>query len=360
MEGSNVNVYGRCYKSGVPLSDDYRSLIISHIISIGGDRVTGFFPSNYSRIAQDIKVSPNTVKKIWTQFCESYNIESKKRGGDYSSKLSGNDLELIETLKAEKGSISLKEIYQILEQVGDVGGDISISSISRAIKSRLLSGKTYTRKKITQIARERFTYENMLYTQLFIDYLSSTDIEKIRFFDEAGVKVPDVGTRLYGHSPIGERCVEVVRKKENPNTTLNLLVSLNGVEYYNLIDGASNTAQFLNFFEEAAGNANMITLRPALEVGNIVVMDNLSVHHFDGGEFLEDFLANMGIELLYTPVYSPDLNPVEMCFNKVKTSLNQDYNDLVHFNVKLATSYAVQTITGNDMRGFYNHTSYLF
>ena len=202
-----------------------------------------------------------------------------------------------------------------MEQVGDAGGDISISSISRAIKSRLLSGKTYTRKKITQIARERFTYENMLYTQLFIDYLSSTDIEKIRFFDEAGVKVPDVGTRLYGRSPIGERCVEVVRKKENPNTTLNLLVSLNGVEYYNLIDGASNTAQFLNFFEEAAGNANMITLRPALEVGNIVVMDNLSVHHFDGSEILEDFLANMGIELLYTPVYSPDLNPVEMCFN---------------------------------------------
>lgn len=58
MERSNVNVYGRCYKSGVLLSHDYRSLIISHIVSIGGDRVTEFLPSNYSKISRDMKVSP--------------------------------------------------------------------------------------------------------------------------------------------------------------------------------------------------------------------------------------------------------------------------------------------------------------
>ena len=43
--------------------------------------------------------------------------------------------------------------------------------------------------------------ENMLYTQLFINYLSSKDPRKIKFFDESGVKTPDVGTRLYGHAP---------------------------------------------------------------------------------------------------------------------------------------------------------------
>ena len=104
----------------------------------------------------------------------------------------------------------------------------------------------------------------------------------------------------------------------------------------------------------------MTTLRPVFEIGDIIVMDNLNVHHYNGGEILEDFLAESGIELLYTPVYSPDLNPIEMCFNKVKTSLNHEYNDLVHNNVKLAGSHAVETITQDDMRGFYNHTSYLF
>ena len=56
--------------------------------------------------------------------------------------------------------------------------------------------------------------------------------------------LPNVGTRRYGHAPVGERRVEVIRKRKNPNTTLNMLVSINGVENYNLIDGATDTAEF--------------------------------------------------------------------------------------------------------------------
>ena len=69
------------------------------------------------------------------------------------------------------------------------------------------------------------------------------------------------------------------------------------------------------------------------------------------------FLLENGIELIYTPVYSPDVNPIEMCFNRIKTSLNQDFLELVHFNLKLAGANAVETLTMNDMRGFYRHTS---
>jgi transposase len=277
-------------------------------------------------------------------------------------KLTDNDLELIETLKANKGSISMREISEILEEFGDVQGQggIAMSTISRAIKSRLLSGKKYSRKKITHVALQRFTFTNVLYTQLFVNYLSSKDARKIKFFDEAGIKSPDAGIRLYGHAPVGERCVEVERKLENPNTTLNLLVSLNGVEYYNMLDGATDTVQFLNFFEEAANAVNFETTRPALEVGDIVVMDNLAVHHYEGGELLEEYLADMVIELLFTPVYSPDLNPVELCFNKIKTQLNYNFQKVFKTNLKLATVLALETITVEDMSHFYNLTSYLF
>jgi hypothetical protein len=68
-----------------------------------------------------------------------------------------------------------------------------------------------------------------------------------------------------------------------------MLVLINGVEYYNLIDGATDTVEFLNFFQEAAEATNMETLCPVIEVGDIIVMDNLAVHHYDGGEILEDF-----------------------------------------------------------------------
>ena len=66
------------------------------------------------------------------------------RGGDYSRKLSDGDLELIEMLKTTQGSIQLREIYTTLEDVGDIAGGISMSTISQAVKSRLLSGKKYT------------------------------------------------------------------------------------------------------------------------------------------------------------------------------------------------------------------------
>lgn len=100
----------------------------------------------------------------------------------------------------------------------------------------------------------------MLYTQLFIDYLSSKDPWKLKFVDEAGVKFPYVGTRSYGHSPKGMRCVEVVRKCESPNITLNLLASLNGPEYYHLINGPTNAVCFLQFFQEASEAVNILNV----------------------------------------------------------------------------------------------------
>ena len=157
--------------------------------------------------------------------------------------------------------------------------------------------------------------------RLFIDYLKSKDVRTINIFDEAGIKVPDFGTRLYGHSPVGERCVEVIRKSESPNTILNMLVSYEGPQFYNLVDRATNTVEFLSFFQEAAGATFLQTLRPVLDVGNTIVVDNLVVHHYEGGELLEDVLFENGIELVFTPVYSPDLNPIETCFSKVKAAL---------------------------------------
>ena len=281
------------------------------------------------------------------------------KGGDRSSKISEGDLELVEVLKKTHGTIQLNELYSILQEFGDCG-EISLPAISRAVKCRLLSGKRYTRKRVTSVAFERFTDENMMYTQLFINYLSSKDPTRIKFFDEAGVKTPDVGTRLYGNAPSGERCIEIVRRAETPNFTLNLLISVNGPEYYNILDGPTDTVRFWDFFWEASQAANEVTRRPALEVGDIVVMDNLTVHHYEGGRILEEVFAEMGIELLFTPTYSPDLNPIELCFNKIKTELNGHYSLDVHRNLKLAVAEAVERVSALDTRKFYHYTAYLF
>lgn len=208
-----LNAFGRSYRSGIALSDDMRTWVIDEIIKEGGDRTTGYIAVTYTEIGKRMSISRQTVKKIWQKFCQSNEISKNSRGGSHNSKLEPEDLELIETLKIAQGSISLNEIYEIMQEVG--ASNISISTISPAIRSKLLSGEKYSRKKISHVARERFTETNLLYTQIFIDYLSSKDARKIKFFDEAGIKMPDVGTRVYGHAPVGERCVEVVRRQQS-------------------------------------------------------------------------------------------------------------------------------------------------
>ena len=78
----------------------------------------------------------------------------------------------------------------------------------------------------------------------------------------------------------------------------------------NITDGAADTLYFLEFFEQAAEAENIFG-RPSL--GDTVVMDNCPTHHNLGGEVLKQFLADIGIELVYMPAYSPDFNPHRTC-----------------------------------------------
>jgi transposase len=356
-----VSRKGRSYENGKALTIDLRRAILDEIVLRGGNTITGYFPGTFQAVAQKFRVARSTVRKIWRLYCDSFREDPLPKGGGNPSNLSQADLELIEVLKREKGSITLKEIYQELEVIGECGGNTSTSAICRAIKNRMPSGEAFSRKKITHIARERFTPENMIYSQLFIDYVSSKNPYKLKFFDEAGVKTPDVGTRNYGHAPVGQRCVEIIRKCESPNITLNLLTSLyDGVGYFNLLNGPTDTVKFLEFFYEASQNASPLTGRPILECGDIIIMDNLSCHHYEGGEVLEEFLNEQGIELLYTPIYSPDLNPAEQVFSKVKGALNFHLRPVVHYDLRIAVTEAIDTVTAHDVRGFYNHTSYIF
>lgn len=358
MKVSNA---GRTYESGKSLSIDFRRAVLDEIVLRGGNTVTGYFPGSIQAVAEKFRVARSTVRKIWRRYCESFTENPLPHAGGNPGKLGEDDLELIEVLKRKRGSVSLKEIYSELEDVGECAGDTSISAISRVVKNKMPSGEVFSRKKITHIARERFTPENMIYSQLFIDYVSSKNPYTLKFFDESGVKTPDVGTRYYGHAPVGQRCVEIIRKCQSPNMTLNVLTSLyDGVGYFNVLNGSTNTVEFLNFFNEAAQKTSPLTGRPILECGDTVIMDNFSCHHYEGGEILEEFLNEQGIELLYTPVYSPDLNPAEEVFSKVKNALNFDLLPVVHYDLKIAVNEAIDTITAQDVRGFYNHTSYIF
>ena len=128
----------------------------------------------------------------------------------------------------------------------------------------------------------------------------------------------------------------------------------------NTVQGASDTIHFLQFFGEVGNAANMERGRPALEVGDILVMDNCGTHHFAGGEALQDleWLNERNIELVYRPTYSPDFNPVEFVFNKMRSVMRYELWELTNENIELAAvQAAVDFITSNDMVNFFRFTS---
>lgn len=99
---------------------------------------------------------------------------------------------LLETVVETSGSSSLKELRDDLAIHGDCG-EMSTSTISRNIRNKLPGGRNYSRKRLGKYASERFTPENIVYTQLYIGYLKDKDPSFVKFFDESGFQLPGAG-----------------------------------------------------------------------------------------------------------------------------------------------------------------------
>ena len=121
-------------------------------------------------------------------------------------------------------------------------------------------------------------------------------------------------TRLYGRSPVGERCRFHAAHGHWRTTTMISALRVDGVirEATLLLDGAMNAATFLGYIEEL--------LAPSLRRGDVVVMDNLSAHKVAG---VEEAIEAVGASVWWLPPYSPDFNPIEKLWSKIKSWLRR-------------------------------------
>lgn len=116
--------------------------------------------------------------------------------------------------------------------------------------------------------------------------------------------------RLRGRAPRGQRLVDATPHGHWKTTTLIAALGVEGVRCSTVVDGAVNGDVFHAFVEQV--------LVPALRPGDIVVMDNLSSHK---GALVRSLVEEAGAELRFLPPYSPDLNPIENVFSKIKQLL---------------------------------------
>jgi transposase len=117
-------------------------------------------------------------------------------------------------------------------------------------------------------------------------------------------------TRLYGRGPRSKRLIGRVPQGHWLTTTFIAGLRHDAIVAPLVIDHPMNGERFVAYLEQC--------LAPTLSRGDIVVMDNLPAHKVKG---VRDIITASGAELHYLPPYSPDLNPIEMVFSKLKTLL---------------------------------------
>jgi len=130
------------------------------------------------------------------------------------------------------------------------------------------------------------------------------------------------------------------------NVTLLSSMTLSGMGPSLAVEGATTRAVFEAYVEKA--------LVPTLRPGQVVVMDNLTAHK---GERVRKLIAERGCELLYLPPYSPDFNPIEQAFSKLKGLLRRAEARTREALVG-AMGRALEAVTAMDASGFFRHCGY--
>ena len=153
-------------------------------------------------------------------------------------------------------------------------------------------------------------------------------------------------SRLYGRSPRGERCLGGVPHGHWQTVTLVAALRHDGLCAPWILDGPMNGCAFLTYIKKVLG--------PELTPGDIVICDNLASHKVIGvGKAIEA----MGASLLYLPAYSPDLNPIEMAFAKLKAALRasaqRNFDGLL-----AATATAIASFSSDHCLNFFRHALY--
>jgi transposase len=153
-------------------------------------------------------------------------------------------------------------------------------------------------------------------------------------------------TRLYGRAAPGTRVLEQVPGDRGGNVSTIGALALDGMRTGLSVPGAIDGETMLFFVEEL--------LVPTLKRGDIVMMDNNPIHKLDE---IEDAIEAVGAGVLFLPTYSPDLNPIENCWSKVKARLRslkpRTLPDLLE---ALVTAFA--SITVHDILGWFRHCGY--
>jgi transposase len=169
-------------------------------------------------------------------------------------------------------------------------------------------------------------------------------VARFHFLDETGLRLDYA--RTHGRAVGGQRVRGAVPLRRGPSLTLIGTRSVRGLRAVQLLKQPLNKHSFALY----VGRCLALTLRR----GDVLVLDNLPVHHLSG---LREWLAKRGVDVLFLPPYSPDFSPIEQAWSKLKNKLRacatRSYEAL-----KEALHEAIDWISSQDAQNWFDHCGY--
>ena len=152
--------------------------------------------------------------------------------------------------------------------------------------------------------------------------------------------------RHHGRCPMGQRCLSAIPHGHWQSSTFIAALRHDGIEAPFLIEGPVDAEVFTAYLEQV--------LCPQLREGDTLILDNLSTHKIQN---VGRLLSAQGVGLRYLPPYSPDLNPIEMAFAKLKAHLRQRAARTLD-ELHSALAAALNSFSATHCQGFFRHAQY--
>jgi transposase len=276
---------------GKPYSDDLRERVVA-AIEAGHTR---------EEVAELYNMALSTVGGFIKRKRETGSVSPDRFGGYKTFSLEPHT-DLVKELVAEQPDSTLAELQA---RLGKEKVKVSQSGISR-----FLHHINLTFKKKSVHAAEQDRPDVAAARKALRKEQPTLDPKQLVFIDETAATTKM--TRLYGRAPQGKRLIDKVPHGHWKTTTFICGLRYDGVTAPFVLDGPMDGAHFLAYVEQI--------LAPTLKKGQIVFLDNVSTHKVDG---IEEAIEARGARAVFLPAYSPDLNPIEQLFARLKSFLRK-------------------------------------
>ena len=266
-----------------------------------------------------------------------YNPHAHKSGRPW--KLSTLDIKFIVALVEQRHCIYLDEIKQALDE--QCGCTVSIPTLLRTLQRLNIS-----RKCISARAIERNEILHAAYMNSIADIVQSPDM--LMFVDEAA-RNRNTSGRTKGRAAVGRRCIQHRFFVRGQWFSILPILTVDGIITHNIIPGSVTSERFVQFLRELV----IPLTNPYPGPRSVLVLDNCNIHHSEKVRALVEDEALC--KLIFLPLYSPDLNPIEEAFFSIKSHLWQHWQD---FSLSIIDD-ACHCVTANMAWGFFRSLGYV-